>query len=61
MSTSSSDDSFSWGFRLRNRITSTLLIFAGPAQGSSESDPRARLQREYDRRRALHEQRKREQ
>lgn len=53
-------DKFSFGFRLQNRAVRTLLLFVGPAQGSSQSDPRQRLKREYDRRKALHEQAKAE-
>ncbi|MDN5604008.1 MAG: hypothetical protein L0G59_01085 [Kocuria sp.] len=57
MTDSSRDDEFTFMFRLKNRAVRTLLIFVGPAQGSSQSDPRQRLKREYDRRKALHEQR----
>ncbi|WP_129358826.1 MULTISPECIES: hypothetical protein [Micrococcaceae] len=60
MSKPQKGDQFSLGFRLQNRAVSTLLLFIGPAQGSSESDPRQRLKREYNRRKALHEQRKSE-
>lgn len=57
MSREDRKDSFSWGFRIQNRLVRTMLIFVGPAQGSAQSDPRQRLKREYERRKALHEQR----
>lgn len=57
MGSQDKNDSFSLGFRIQNRLVRTMLIFVGPAQGSAQSDPRQRLKREYERRKALHEQR----
>ncbi|WP_029090023.1 hypothetical protein [Brevibacterium album] len=50
------DDSFSLFFRFWNRFEYMVLHVIGPPRLSESMDPRARLQREYERRRELHEQ-----
>ncbi|SDE66655.1 hypothetical protein [Auraticoccus monumenti] len=51
-------DRFSLFFRLDHHITYNLLRIMGPAAMDPGRDPRAQMKKEYERRKALHEQRR---
>ncbi|MVA76496.1 hypothetical protein GC722_10740 [Auraticoccus sp. F435] len=51
-------DSFSLWYRLDHHVTYALLQVAGPPRMDSARDPREQMKREYERRKALHEQRR---
>ncbi|GAA2104058.1 hypothetical protein [Brevibacterium salitolerans] len=52
----SGEDGFGRWFRFWNRFEYAVLHVIGPPRLSESMDPRARLKREYERRRTLHEQ-----
>lgn len=51
-------DRFSLWFRLDHHVTYNLLRVMGPAAMDPGRDPRAQMLKEYQRRKALHEQRR---
>ncbi|MFC7623778.1 hypothetical protein [Microlunatus sp. GCM10028923] len=57
--TTATRDGFGLGYRIRWWIEYGLLHVLGPAQLDERRDPRARMRRDYARRKAEHERRQR--